>query len=42
MEVASTLYMPVTRDLSAGKRRVLEVWGHLVVRKNPQEPIPTA
>lgn len=42
MEVASTLYMPVTRDLSAGKRRVLEAWGHLVVRKYPQEPIPPA
>jgi len=40
MEVASTLYMPVTRDLSAGKRRVLETWGSLVVRKYPQEPLP--
>jgi hypothetical protein len=40
MEVASTLYMPVTRDLSAGKRRVLETWGSLVVRKYPQQPLP--
>lgn len=40
MEVASTLYMPVTRDLSAGKRKVLEVWGDLVVRKYPQVPLP--
>jgi hypothetical protein len=40
MEVASTLYMPVTRDLSAGKRRVLETWGDLVVRKYPQVPLP--
>jgi hypothetical protein len=42
METASTLYMPVTRDLSAGKRRVLETWGSLVVRKYPQEPLPPA
>ncbi|HEX4962829.1 MAG TPA: hypothetical protein VF173_18480 [Thermoanaerobaculia bacterium] len=40
MEVASTLYMPVTRDLSAGKRLILETWGSLVVRKYPQEPLP--
>lgn len=40
MEVASTLYMPVTRDLSAGKRKVLETWGDLVVRKYPQVPLP--
>ncbi len=39
MEVASTLYMPVTRDLSAGKRQILELWGSLVVRKYPPEPI---
>jgi hypothetical protein len=39
MEVSSTLYMPVTRDLSAGKRKVLETWGSLVVRKYPQTPI---
>lgn len=42
METASTLYMPVTRDLSAGKRRVLETWGDLVVRKYPQVPLPPA
>ncbi len=40
MEVASTLYMPVTRDLSAGKRLILETWGSLVVRKYPQVPLP--
>jgi hypothetical protein len=40
MEVASTLYMPVTRDLSAGKRLILETWGGLVVRKYPPEPLP--
>ncbi|HXU33046.1 MAG TPA: hypothetical protein VN851_20965 [Thermoanaerobaculia bacterium] len=40
MEVASTLYMPVTRDLSAGKRNILEMWGGLVVRKYPQVPLP--
>jgi hypothetical protein len=40
MEAASTLYMPVTRDLSAGKRQVLETWGSLVVRKYPQVDLP--
>ncbi len=39
MEVASTLYMPVTRDLSAGKRQILETWGSLVVRKYPPAPL---
>ena len=38
--VKSTLYMPVTRDLSAGKRLILETWGNLVNRKYPQEPLP--
>jgi len=42
MEAASTLYMPVTRDLSAGKRQVLETWGGLVVRKYPPVPLPPA
>jgi hypothetical protein len=37
---ASTLYMPVTRELSAGKRLILQAWGDLVVRKYPQEPLP--
>lgn len=36
---ASTLYMPITRDLSSGKRRVLEMWGSLVRRQYPHEPI---
>lgn len=35
----STLAMPITRDLSAGKRRVLELWGNLVRRKYPKQPI---
>ncbi len=37
----STLYMPVTRDLSAAKRLILETWGDLVIRKYPQTPLPT-
>ncbi len=37
---ASTLYMPVTRELSAGKRRILETWGDLVQRKYPQQDLP--
>ncbi|HKI06036.1 MAG TPA: hypothetical protein VKK31_28920 [Thermoanaerobaculia bacterium] len=41
MEVASTLYMPVTRELSAGKRLILEAWCNLVIRKYPQEDLPT-
>ncbi len=36
----STLYMPVTRDLSAAKRLILETWGDLVIRKYPQQPLP--
>lgn len=32
-------YMPVTRELSAGKRLVLETWGRLVLAGFPQEPI---
>lgn len=35
----STLYMPVTRELSNGKRRVLEAWANLIVRKYPQQDI---
>jgi hypothetical protein len=35
----STLYMPVTRELSAGKRLILQAWGDLVVRKYPQQPL---
>jgi hypothetical protein len=37
---SSTLYMPVTRELSAGKRLILESWGELVSRKYPQEDLP--
>ncbi|MCI0487223.1 MAG: hypothetical protein L0229_11555 [Blastocatellia bacterium] len=37
---ASTLYMPVTRELSAGKRLILQAWGDLVIRKYPQQPLP--
>jgi hypothetical protein len=32
-------YMPVTRELSAGKRLVLETWGGLVEAGFPQQPI---
>jgi hypothetical protein len=35
----STLYMPVTRELSAGKRLIVQAWGDLVVRKYPQQPL---
>lgn len=37
---ASTVYMPVTRELSAGKRLVLETWGELVKKKYPQKDLP--
>ncbi|HSL82736.1 MAG TPA: hypothetical protein VLF66_08160 [Thermoanaerobaculia bacterium] len=36
----STVYMPVTRELSAGKRLVLETWGELVKAKYPQKDLP--
>lgn len=36
----STLYMPVTRDLSAAKRLILLTWGDLINRKYPQQPLP--
>jgi hypothetical protein len=36
----STVYMPVTRELSAGKRLVLETWGELVRAKYPQKDLP--
>lgn len=32
-------YMPVTRELSAGKRLVLEAWGGLVLAGYPQQPL---
>lgn len=35
----STLYMPVTRDLSAAKRLILLTWGDLINRKYPQQPL---
>lgn len=35
----STLYMPVTRDLSAAKRQILLAWGDLINRKYPQEAL---
>jgi hypothetical protein len=40
----STLAMPITRDLSAGKRTVLQLWGGLVKKNYPPQPIkkPTA
>jgi hypothetical protein len=37
----STLYMPVTRELSAAKRLILLTWGDLINRKYPQEDLPT-
>lgn len=36
----SSVYMPVTRDLSAGKRQVLEMYGWLVENGWPNEPVP--
>ena len=36
----STLYMPVTRDLSAAKRLILLTWGDLINRKYPRQPLP--
>jgi hypothetical protein len=35
----STIAMPITRDLSRGKRTVLELWGGLVKRGYPPQPI---
>lgn len=35
----STLAMPITRDLSQGKRTVLQLWGGLVKRNYPPQPI---
>ena len=35
----STLAMPITRDLSEGKRTVLQLWGSLVKRNYPPQPI---
>jgi hypothetical protein len=32
-------YMPVTRELSLGKRLVLEAWGALVLANFPQQPL---
>jgi hypothetical protein len=32
-------YMPVTRELSLGKRLVLEAWGALVMENFPQQPL---
>lgn len=38
-EEESTLAMPITRDLSAGKRKILRLWGNLVKRGYPTTPI---
>jgi len=35
----STLAMPITRDLSRGKRTVVELWGGLVKKNYPPQPI---
>ena len=37
--VESTLAMPITRDLSHGKRTVLQLWGGLVKKNYPPQPI---
>jgi hypothetical protein len=34
----STLYMPITRDLSAGKRRLLERWVNLLPNTPEETP----
>jgi hypothetical protein len=39
LEENSTVAMPITRDLSRGKREVLELWGSLVKRGYPPVPI---
>ncbi|PKU25902.1 hypothetical protein [Telmatospirillum siberiense] len=36
---SSTLYMPVTRDMSAGKRAVLQMWCKLALNDFPPQPI---
>jgi hypothetical protein len=36
----STLYMPVTRELSAAKRLILQAWGGLVKQKYPKRDLP--
>jgi len=38
----NTIYMPVTRELSAGARRVLQVWGGLVEAQYPQKLLDAA
>ena len=39
-EAESTLAMPITRDLSQGKRTVvLQLWGGLVKKNYPPQPI---
>ena len=35
----STLAMPITRDLSRGARTVIELWGGLVKKNYPPQPI---
>ena len=35
----STLYMPVTRELSAGKRQILQLWASLIRRSYPRVPL---
>jgi len=37
----STLYMPITRDLSAGKRKLLQRWVNLLPNNVPPDP-PTS
>lgn len=38
--VDTTGFMPVTREMSAAKRLILETWGGLVLDNFPQKPLP--
>lgn len=38
--VDTTSFMPVTREMSAAKRLILETWGGLVKANFPQQDLP--
>jgi hypothetical protein len=38
--VDTTSFMPVTREMSAAKRLILETWGGLVLAGFPQQDLP--
>jgi hypothetical protein len=38
--VDTTGFMPVTREMSAAKRLILDTWGGLVLDNFPQKPLP--